>query len=401
VSGSLDLRATALDTDDPLAGMRERFLLPEGITYLDGNSLGALLRTVPDRVDDVLRRQWGELLIGSWDDSGWWDAPARIGDRIAPLVGAAPGQVVVTDSTSVNVFKILVAALRAAAPRTDLVVDASTFPTDAYIAESVSRMTGARLVTVEPDQLGGALSTRTAAVLLNQVDYRTGRLHDMAALTRACHDTGALALWDVSHSVGVLPLELDRLGVDLAVGATYKFLGGGPGAPAFVYVPLAAQAQFDQPLTGWGGAAEPFAMGGTFVPATGVDRARTGTPDIVSLLTLDAALDVWDHVDLAAVRSKGLSLTGFFIECVDELLDPSRVTVVTPRGHDRGHQVSLQIDGAEALVRALAETGIVADHRPPSLLRFGFAPLYVGYGDALRTVTVLRDLLGAGAPARG
>ena len=411
VAAGLAERAAALDAADPLAWVRNEFLLPEGIAYLDGNSLGPPLRSVPARVDDVVRRQWGELLIRSWDASGWWAAPGRVGDRIAPLLGAAPGQVVVTDSTTTNVFKVLTAALRQAAPRDELVLDATTFPTDGYVAESVARLTGATLVRVAPDDLAGALTERTAAVLLNHVDYRTGRLHDMAAFTATCHDAGALAVWDVSHSVGVLPLELDRLGVDLAVGATYKFLNGGPGAPSFVYVPSRAQAGLDQPLTGWSGAADPFAMDAAYRPAAGIDRVRTGTPDIVSLLTLDAALDIWDHVDLATVRAKGLALTDFFIESVDALLDPGQIAVVTPRGHDRGHHVALEAlvsgpasapahgdpdtrkDGAAGLVAALAAAGVLADHRPPSLLRFGFAPLYVTYADALRAVTTLADLL--------
>jgi kynureninase len=403
----LAARADALDAADPLAGAREEFLLPEGVTYLDGNSLGAPLRTLPARVQDVVGRQWGEGLIASWDDepvgSGWWGAPTRVGDRIAPLLGAAPGQTVVADSTSVNVFKLLVAALRSAraagaakGARSQLLVDATTFPTDAYVAASVARLTGSDVIAVDPDQLGTSLSTRTGVVLLNHVDYRTGRLHDMAALTALCHDAGAVVLWDVSHSVGVLPLELDRLGVDLAVGATYKFLNGGPGAPSLAYVPHRSQASLDQPLTGWGGAADPFAMAPEFTPAAGIDRVRAGTPDIVSLLTLDAALDVWDHVDLVEVRTKGLALTRFFMDCVDRLVDPEAATVVTPREDDRGHQVSLRVDDAKELQGRLRDRGVVVDHRPPSLLRLGFAPLYVTYADALRAAGTLAELLGQG-----
>jgi kynureninase len=392
-AADLAVRAGRLDALDPLAGSRDAFELPAGVVYLDGNSLGALPASVPAQVQDVVRRQWGEQLIGAWDASAWWQAPERVGDRIARFLGAAPGQVVVADSTSVNLFKLLVAAVRAAAPRQEILLDGHTFPTDAYVAESVGRLTGTRVVLVEPDELGGALSARTAVVLLNHVDYRTGRLLDMASLTELAHGCGAFALWDVSHSVGVLPLELDRLRVDLAVGATYKFLNGGPGAPSFVYVPQAAQARFDQPLTGWGGHADPFAMQPEYVPADGIARARAGTPDIVSLLTLDAALDVWDSVDLVAARAKGLQLTAFFMECVDALVAPGAVVVVTPRGDDRGHQVSVQAAGSAGLVAALAARGVVVDHRPPSLLRFGFAPLYVSYRDALRAAQVLAEVL--------
>jgi kynureninase len=389
-------RAAALDRADPLAHARERFLLPDGVVYLDGNSLGPLSRTVPAKVADAVSRQWGSVLIDSWT-GGWWDKPEAVGDRIARLIGAAPGQVAVTDSTSVNVFKVLVAAMRAASPRTELIVDASTFPTDGYLAASVARLTGSTLVPVHPDDLAATVSERTGAVLLNHVDFRTGRLHDMAGLTRACHAVGALAVWDVSHSVGVLPLELDAHGVDLVVGCTYKFLNGGPGAPAFVYVPTDRQDAFDQPLTGWSGHADPFGMTVEYAPAPGIRRARTGTPDMLSLLALDAALDAWDGIEMSDVRAKGLALTGFFIECVDRLLDPAAVTVLTPRDTGRGHQVSLQVDGAEQLLAAMKANGVVGDYRPPSVLRYGFAPLYIGYADALRAADTLRRLLAEGS----
>jgi len=393
VTSSLEQRAAEADAIDPLAHMRRRFLIPDGLTYLDGNSLGALAAHVPAAVQDVVRRQWGEHLIGSWQTSSWWSAPTRVGDRLAPLLGAAPGQVVVADSTSVNVFKLLVAALRAAAPRTELLVDATTFPSDGYVAQSVGRMTGASVVPVHPDDLAGALSRGTAVVLANHVDYRTGRLYDMASHTAAAHAVGALVVWDVSHSAGVLALKLDRIGVDFAVGATYKFLGGGPGAPAFSYVASRWQPRLDQPLTGWGGAADPFAMSGQFEAAAGIDRMRVGTPDILSLLALDAALDVWDDVDMAQVRAKGLALTGFFMDCVRELLPPELAEVVTTRGDDRGHQVSVRVAAAATLVGRLAERGVVVDWRPPDLLRAGFAPLYTSYGDALRGAQVIADLL--------
>jgi len=389
----LEQRARAADTADPLAHLRHRFTIPDPLTYLDGNSLGALATHVPAAVHDVVRHQWGQQLIGAWRASSWWSAPTRVGDRVAPLLGAAPGQVIVADSTSVNVFKLLVASLRAAAGRTEILVDATTFPSDGYVAQSVGQLTGASVVTVHPDDLAGALSTSTAVVLLNHVDYLTGRLHDMAGHTAAAHAVGALVVWDVSHSAGVLALDLDRIGVDFAVGATYKFLNGGPGAPSFTYVATRWQERVHQPLTGWGGAADPFAMSGQFRAAAGMDRMRVGTPDILSLLTLDAALDVWDDVDLAQVRAKGLALTGFFMDCVDELLRPELAKVVTPRGDNRGHQVSLRVKDAPSLVDRLAERGVVVDSRPPDLLRCGFAPLYTTFADALRAAQVMADLL--------
>lgn len=385
-------RAAKLDADDPLAALRAEFDLPPGVVYLDGNSLGAPLRRVAGRVEEVVREQWGRRLIRSWPE-GWWDAPRRVGERIAPLVGAAPGQVVVADSTSVNLFKALVAAARLAPDRPEIVVDAATFPTDGYIAASAAELTGRTLRPAAVGELAGVLGDRTAVVLVNHVDYRTGRLHDMAGVTRRVHAAGARVLWDLCHSVGVLPLALDALGVDYAVGCTYKFLGGGPGAPAFLYVRRDLQETFDQPLSGWGGHAEPFAMEPGYRPATGIERARCGTPDILSLLALESALEIWADADLAQVRAKGLSLTGFFVECVEELLPPGTVEVLTPRDDRRGHQVSLRHPRAAAVMDALIAREVIGDFRAPDVLRFGFAPLYVTHTDALRAAQALATVL--------
>ncbi|GAB3981137.1 kynureninase [Actinoallomurus acanthiterrae] len=385
-------RAAELDAADPLARLRAEFDLPPGTVYLDGNSLGAPLRRVADHVGRVVREQWGGRLIRSWSE-GWWEAPRRVGERIAPLVGAAPGQVVVADSTSVNIFKALVATVRLAPGRREILVDAATFPTDGYIAASVAELTGTELRAVHVDDLPAALGERTAVALLNHVDYRTGRLHDMAAVTELVHAAGARVVWDLCHSVGVLPIELDALGVDLAVGCTYKFLNGGPGAPAFIYVRRDLQESLDQPLSGWGGHREPFAMAPDYVPAEGVERARCGTPDILSLLALESALEVWDGVALADVRAKGLSLTGFFIECVDELLPAGAVEVVTPRDERRGHQVSLRHEAAEAVMTELIKREVIGDFRAPDVLRFGFAPLYVTHTDAHHAARLLADIL--------
>lgn len=389
--GDLIERAGELDAADPLAYLRDEFDLDPGVVYLDGNSLGAPPLRVAGRVERVVREQWGRRLIRAWQD-GWWEAPQRVGERIAPLVGAAPGQVVVADSTSVDLFKALVAAVRMTPGRREIVVDDATFPTDGYIAASVAELTGTVVRRAPVDGLGEVLGDRTAVVLLNHVDYRTGRLHDMAAATRAAHAAGARVVWDLCHSVGVLPIELDTLGVDLAIGCTYKFLNGGPGAPAFLYVPHHLQGSFHQPLPGWGGHRDPFAMAQAYEPAAGVARARAGTPDILSLLALEAALEVWDGVDLAAVRAKGLALTGFFMECVDELLGDA-VEVVTPRGPERGHQVSLRHPDARALMDALIAREVIGDFRPPDVLRFGFAPLYIRYADAALAAQALAVLL--------
>jgi len=405
----LTVRAVELDAADELAGTRKQFVLDTvsdraadaaGV-YLDGNSLGALPAAVPGRVDDVVRRQWGALRIRSWDESGWWTAPERIGDRIAPLVGAAAGQIVVGDSTSVNVFKALVGAVRLVSgghgdeARDEILVDATTFPTDGYIAGSAARMTGCTLRPVTPAEVPDALSARTAAVLLNHVDYRTGRLHDLPSLTAAVHAAGAVAVWDLCHSAGALPVGLDEHGVDLAVGCTYKYLNGGPGSPAYLYVRQDLQDRFDSPLPGWNSHAEPFGMRDAYEPASGALRGRVGTPDILSMLALEAALEVWDGVSIEAVRTKSLALTDFFLECVSAYVPQGRVESLTPLAHEeRGSQVALRCDDAGDVMKRLIERGVVGDFRHPDVLRFGFTPLYVGFGDVERAARVLAETLG-------
>ncbi|MBW8798833.1 MAG: kynureninase [Streptomyces sp.] len=401
------LRAEKLDAEDELAGVRERFALDTvsdhaadaAVVYLDGNSLGALPAHVPGRVQDVVRRQWGELRIRSWDESGWWTAPERIGDRIAPLVGAAAGQIVVGDSTSVNVFKALVGAVRLAGEgRDEILVDATTFPTDGYIAGSAARLTGCTLRPLTPAEVPAALGDRTAAVLLNHVDYRTGRLHDLPSLTAAIHAAGAVSVWDLCHSAGALPVGLDEHGVDLAVGCTYKYLNGGPGAPAYLYVRRDLQDRFDSPLPGWNSHAEPFGMSPAYEPAPGALRGRVGTPDILSMLALEAALEVWEGVPVAAVRAKSLALTDFFLECVEAYVPAGRVECVTPSAHEeRGSQIALRCSDAGDVMKRLIERGVVGDFRHPDVLRFGFTPLYVGFADVERAARVLGEVLAEAA----
>ncbi|MEU1849587.1 kynureninase [Streptomyces sp. NPDC019990] len=394
----LTVRAEKLDADDELGGKRAEFVTDD-VVYLDGNSLGALPAVVPGRVADVVRRQWGELRIRSWEESGWWTAPERIGDRIAPLVGAAPGQIVVGDSTSVNVFKALVGAVRMAGDagrsgRDEIVVDATTFPTDGYLAESAARMTGCTLRPVAPADVPDALGERTAAVLLNHVDYRTGRLHDLPALTAAVHAAGAYVVWDLCHSAGALPVGLDEHGVDLAVGCTYKYLNGGPGSPAYLYVRRELQDRFDSPLPGWNSHAEPFGMRGGYEPASGALRGRVGTPDILSMLALEAALEVWDGVRVDTVRAKSLALTDFFLECVAEYVPAGRVECLTPVAHEeRGSQIALRCHDAGDVMKRLIERGVVGDFRAPDVLRFGFTPLYVGFAEVERAARVLARTL--------
>ncbi|MGW8380414.1 kynureninase [Streptomyces sp. ODS28] len=394
--------AARLDAADELAHKRAEFALNDGVVYLDGNSLGALPRGVADRIADVITREWGELGIRSWSESGWWEAPERVGERIAPLIGAARGQVVAGDSTSVNVFKAVVGAVRiaqAASPdRTELLVDGRTFPTDGYIASSAARMTGCTVRALPPADIPDAVGTRTAAVLVNHADYRTGELHDMTGVTAAVHRAGALAVWDLCHTAGALPVALDASGVDFAVGCTYKYLNGGPGSPAFLYVREELQPQFDTPLPGWNSHADPFAMEPGYTPAKGAARGRIGTPDILSLLALEEALKAWDGVAIEAVRAKSLALTDFFLRCVRAYVPEGRVTSVTPEQHERrGSQISLLCEGgvdAGSAMEALTARGIVGDFRRPGVLRFGFTPLYTAFTDAERAARVLGEVTG-------
>ncbi|MEU7070775.1 kynureninase [Streptomyces narbonensis] len=388
-------RAKALDAADGLAAHRERFALDAGTVYLDGNSLGALPAHVPARMADVITREWGELRIRSWDESGWWTAPERIGDRIAPIVGAAPGQIVVGDSTSVNVFKAVVAAARINGDdRDEILVDATTFPTDGYIAQSAARMTGHEIVACDPADMADAVSDRTALALVNHVDYRTGRLQDLPGLTAALHAAGALAVWDLCHSAGALPVGLDAHGVDLAVGCTYKYLNGGPGSPAYLYVAERHQTAFDSPLPGWNSHTDPFAMTPGYEAAEGALKGRVGTPDILSMLALESALDVWDGVAIEDVRAKSLALTDFFLECVRAYVPEGRVVSVTPDAHgERGSQAALSCENAPAVMAELIKRGVVGDLRRPDVLRFGFTPLYVGFADAEKAARILAEVL--------
>jgi kynureninase len=392
-------RARALDAADPLADLRQRFLLPEDVVYLDGNSLGALPAAVPPALEYAVRRQWGTGLIRSWNTHAWWEAPLRVGDTIGRLIGAAPGQTVVGDSTSVQIYNALTAAARLRPGRPLLAVDPDHFPTDRYIAASVARTQGLELREVTPEALPAFLAgegERVAVAAYPPVDYRTGELFDMAALTAAVHAAGALVLWDLCHAAGAFPVEVDALGVDLAVGCGYKYLSGGPGAPAFLYVARRHQAGFDPALTGWNGHARPFDPTEEYQPAEGIGRARIGTPPMLSLLALEAALTVFADVDLAQVRAKSLSVTGFFLECAAALLPG--FAVVTPRESERrGSQVTLRHPEAYALVQALAARNVIGDMRAPDLLRFGVNALYVSHSDVLRAVTCLVEVIDGGA----
>ncbi|MDH6574929.1 kynureninase [Kitasatospora sp. MAP5-34] len=385
----------ALDATDPLAGFRAEFSLPEGIVYLDGNSLGALPVRTPGRVREVVEAEWGRDLIRSWNDAGWFELPHTLGGRIGPLVGAAPGQVVVCDTTSVNLFKVLAAALRLRPGRRTVLAEQTAFPTDLYIAEGVTGLLeGTRSVLLPTiADLDRLLDDDVAAVVLSHVDYRTGELLDMDGITDRVQRAGALMIWDVCHSVGALPIELDACGVDFAVGCTYKYLNGGPGSPAFLYVAERHQAAAAQPLSGWFGHARPFAFEPGYEPLTGIGKFLTSSPSMLGQAALGASLDVWEKADLRAVRAKSLALTDLFIE----LVEPRGLEVATPLDADRrGSQVALRHPDGYPVVQALIERGVIGDFRAPDLMRFGFTPLYVGYQDVWDAANHLAEVLESG-----
>lgn len=390
-------RARGLDAGDPLAGARERFLVPDGLVYLDGNSLGAMNRSVPAVVADVVERQWGVDLITSWNSHDWWDAPRRVGARIARLVGAGDDEVVVADSTSANLFKVLVAAARLRPGRRTVVIEPGNFPADLYIADAVADLLGLTVRRVDPLDIGSALDEDVAVVSFSHVDYRTGRAYDMSAITTAVHDAGALAVWDLSHSAGALQVALGECDVDFAVGCGYKYLGGGPGAPAYVMAARRHHATMRSPLAGWTGHARPFAMEGTYDPAPGIDRMRCGTPPMLSLLALEAALGAFDGLAMADVRARSLSLTRLFLRLADAELVPRGFGIVTPRADDeRGSQVSLAHPSAYGVVQALIARGVVGDFRHPDIVRLGFAPLYVRHVDVVTAVRHLVEVVDGG-----
>ncbi len=390
-------RARRLDRADPLAGLRDRFVVPDGLIYLDGNSLGLLPRGVAARVQHAVEVEWGQGLIGSWNTAGWFTQPARVGDRIGRLIGAPPGSVVVGDSTSVQLFNTLVAAARLRPDRSALVTDAANFPTDGYIAASVARTLGLNLVLVDPTDpfaMARELDDHLAVLTLSHVDYRTGVLHDMAAVTAAAHHAGGVVVWDLAHSAGAVPVDLIAADADLAVGCSYKYLNGGPGAPAFGFVHPRWHDVADPPLTGWLGHESPFALDPEFRPAAGASRLRIGTPPVLSLTALDAALDVFDDIDVALVRAKSLALTDLFIELAEATLTASGFEVVVPRDHRlRGSQVCLRHPHAYPVVQALIAAGVVGDYREPDLARFGFTPLTLRFGDVVDAVAVLEDVM--------
>ena len=386
--------ALELDATDPLAHCRDRFVIPDGLIYMDGNSLGMLGTGVVDRLIGVAHNEWGRDLIASWTTNGWLDAPTRIGDRIGGLIGAASGQVVVGDSTSVCLFKLLVAGARMRPDRRVLLTQAGNFPTDLYLIDSVAELLGLTVRHVTAEEISGAMTSDVGLVALTHINYRDGAMLDMEGSTEAAHAAGAVVLWDLSHSAGAMPVALDDCGADLAVGCGYKFLNGGPGAPAYSYVAARHQATLRQPLTGWLGHADPFKMADDYEPAAGIGRAIVGTPAMLSLVALDAALDAFDGVDMGDVRRKSLALGDLFIELLDDQADGRGMESISPRDPSlRGSQVAFRHPRAKELVAALAARRVVGDYREPQIARFGLTPLTLRYVDVWDAASAIKEWL--------
>ncbi|QBR00962.1 kynureninase [Paraburkholderia pallida] len=387
-------QCAALDAADPLAHCRARFNLPADTIYLDGNSLGAMPANVPARMKTALEDEWAHGLIRSWNDADWYPAPQRTGNKIAKLIGAGPGEVIVADSTSVNLFKVLVAATRMRAERRVILAERTNFPTDVYIASSVAQMTGCELRCVDPEEVMSSIDDSVAVVSLTHVNYKSGKRYDMEAVTRKAHEAGALIVWDLCHSAGAMPVHLNGCEADFAVGCGYKYLNGGPGAPAYVFVAKRHLADLNQPLTGWHGHAKPFEFTHDYAPHAGIDRMLTGTAPQLGVIALEAALEAFEGVDLEVLRAKSVALGNLMIELADQHLAGLGCTLASPRdAGQRGSQVSLAHAEGYAVMQALIARKVIGDFRAPDILRFGFAPLYVRYADIWDTVSALKDIL--------
>lgn len=387
----------ALDASDPLRGKRDAFIIPEGIIYLDGNSLGPMPKAALRELKRAAEQEWGEGLIRSWNAAGWFDLPVTLGDRLARLIGAEAGETVCTDTTSINIFKALLAALNLRPGRDVIVAEGTGFPTDVYMAEGVASVrpdVRLKLAGIDAPGIEDLLGDDVAAVLVNHVDYRTGVLRDMAELTSRIHGAGAVAVWDLCHSAGTMKVDLNGANADLAVGCTYKYLNGGPGAPAFVFAARRHHGRLKQPLSGWWGHASPFAFEPSFQPGGGIRPMLCGTQPILSMRALAGALEIWDDADLLKVRAKSLALTDLFIALVEQNCGRFGVTLAAPREHaKRGSQVSFRHPHGYAVMQALIERGVIGDFREPDFMRFGFAPLYLRYAEVEAAASILHAIL--------
>lgn len=396
--------AETLDAADPLAAHRNKFTLPEGVIYLDGNSLGALPKGVSERIQRAIEHEWGTGLIRSWNDADWYPAPQRVGAKIAAIVGATPREVIACDSTTVNLFKVLCAAATAMkhAPSRDVIVcEEGNFPTDAYVVESVASLFGKRVFFATQDTIEAVIASAAGAlcaVALTHVHYKTGRVYDMQRITSLVHAHGGRVIWDLAHTAGVIPVRLHDWRVDYAVGCGYKYLNGGPGAPAFVYVREDLIASLEQPLVGWHGHAAPFSFEQGYRAHPTIDRMLVGTAAQLSLIALDTALETYANVDMNVVRAKSMSLTALFIDCFDAQLAHYGFSLASPRDASlRGSQVSFTHPDGYAIVQALISRGVIGDFRAPNILRFGFAPLYVTHADAVNAIAIAADIMASQA----
>jgi kynureninase len=381
------------DVSDPLAFERERFRLPDGVIYLDGNSLGALPKAAPLALAETAERQWGEDLIASWNKHGWIDWPTRIAAKLAPILGAKPSELLIADSTSVCLFKLLAAAARARPERKTILTQKANFPTDLYVVQGLADMLGLHVQAVDPESVEGAINEDTAIVTLTHVDYRSAAFYDLPAINAVARDAGALAVWDLSHSAGAVELDLNGSGCDLAVGCGYKYLNGGPGAPAFIYVADRFQEELVNPLQGWMGHAEPFAFVDDYRPANGILKFLTGTPSILALAALEAGLDTFEGISMTDLQAKSRKLSQLFIAEVEARCG-SEVTLASPRDpHQRGSHVVFAHPAGYAVMQALIARGVIGDFRAPDLMRFGFCPLYNRFEEMVRAAEILADIL--------
>ncbi|EXF92412.1 kynureninase [Pseudomonas fluorescens HK44] len=391
----------ALDAQDPLAHLRHQFALPEGVIYLDGNSLGARPIAALERAQAVIAEEWGNGLIRSWNSAGWRDLPERLGNRLAGLIGAGEGEVVVTDTTSINLFKVLGAALRVQAMRAPtrrvFVSESSNFPTDLYIAEGLMDLLqqGYSLRLVDsPEELAQAIDQDTAVVMLTHVNYKTGYMHDMQAMTALIHECGALAIWDLAHSAGAVPVDLRQAGADYAIGCTYKYLNGGPGSQAFVWVSPQLCDLVTQPLSGWFGHSRQFDMASGYEPSSGIARYLCGTQPITSLAMVECGLEIFAQTDMPSLRRKSLALTDRFIQLVEQRCAAHDLKLITPREHSRrGSHVSFEHPQGYAVIQALIARGVIGDYREPRIMRFGFTPLYTSFTEVFDAVQILGEIL--------
>lgn len=392
--------AVMMDAGDGLAGLRARFSIPDGVFYLDGNSLGAMPTEAVARARQVVEDEWGSGLIRSWNGAGWFELPVRLGDKLAPLIGADAGEVVVTDATGVNLFKALAAAVGLRPDRDTLILERSNFPTNNYMAQGLAALTGGRLKVqlLDGADIEAAIDSRTAAIAITHVHYKTGRIHDMAELTAKAHAAGALAIWDLCHSAGAMPVDLNGCRADFAVGCTYKYLNGGPGSPAFLFAARRHHGRASQPLTGWWSHAQPFAFEPDYAPAPGIQQFLSGTQPIVSLSLAELGIDIARAADMAAVRAKSVALTQLFIDLVEARCAGYGFGLASPRdATHRGSQVALTHPEGYAIMRALISRGVIGDFRAPEIVRFGFVPLYVRYVDVWDAVEILRDVMASEA----